>query len=146
MVKTIGKAFWIVREPLEHFQWTFLIGTNGDSFPIFKRHRFHGLWTPIGRKIMRRLDYNLVPERHTPIYQLFFCREEWGYFMAAPNRTQVFINHNNEDCKWMKRLQNMLRQLTCNQTTTVWDDTRLHAGSKWRDVTRNDHPHPHAPL
>jgi hypothetical protein len=59
MVKTIGKAIWIVREPHEHFQWTFLIGTNWDSFPIFKRHGFHGLWTPIGREIMRRLDYNL---------------------------------------------------------------------------------------
>jgi hypothetical protein len=59
MVKTIGKVIWIVREPHEHFQWTFLIGTNWDSFPIFKRHGFHGLWTPIGREIMRRLDYNL---------------------------------------------------------------------------------------
>jgi hypothetical protein len=54
----IGKAVWIVRRPYETFGWTFLIGTHWDSFPQSKQHGFRGLWTPQGREIMRRLDYN----------------------------------------------------------------------------------------
>jgi hypothetical protein len=53
--------------------------------------------------------------------------------MAAPERTQVFISYSHEDAEWSGRLQIMLRPLTRNQTLNVWDDTRIQAGSKWRD-------------
>jgi TIR domain len=57
--------------------------------------------------------------------------------MAAPERTQVFISYSHEDAEWLRRLQIMLRPLTRTQTVTVWDDTRIQAGSKWREEIRN---------
>jgi internalin A len=56
--------------------------------------------------------------------------------MAAPARTQVFISYSHEDDEWLTRLQIMLRPLTRNHTITVWDDTHIQAGSKWREEIR----------
>ena len=56
--------------------------------------------------------------------------------MAVPARTQVFISYSHEDAEWLKRLQIILRPLTRNQNLDVWDDTRIQAGSKWREGIR----------
>jgi hypothetical protein len=53
--------------------------------------------------------------------------------MSTPERTQVFISYSQEDREWLKRLQTMLRPLTRNQTITIWDDTPIQAGSRWRE-------------
>jgi formylglycine-generating enzyme required for sulfatase activity len=56
--------------------------------------------------------------------------------MAAPERTQIFISYSHEDAEWLKRLQVMLRPLTRNHFLDVWDDSRIQAGSKWREEIR----------
>jgi formylglycine-generating enzyme required for sulfatase activity len=56
-----------------------------------------------------------------------------GYSMAAPERTHVFISYSHDDAEWLRRLQIMLRPLTRNQTITLWDDTQIQAGTKWRE-------------
>ena len=53
--------------------------------------------------------------------------------MVVPARTQVFISYSHEDAEWLKRLQIILRPLTRNQNLDVWDDTRIQAGSQWRE-------------
>jgi hypothetical protein len=53
--------------------------------------------------------------------------------MPVPERTQVFISYSHQDARWLQRLQTMLTPLTRNHTITVWDDTRIKAGSKWRE-------------
>lgn len=53
--------------------------------------------------------------------------------MAAPARTHVFISYSHADAEWLTRLQIMLKPLTRNQAITVWDDTRIQAGSRWRE-------------
>jgi hypothetical protein len=53
--------------------------------------------------------------------------------MPAQERNQVFISYSHEDADWLRRLQIMLRPLTRNHTNTVWDDTRINAGSLWRE-------------
>ena len=52
--------------------------------------------------------------------------------MPAPERTQVFISYSHQDGEWLKRLQVMLRPLTRKQTVTIWDDTQIQPGTKWR--------------
>jgi formylglycine-generating enzyme required for sulfatase activity len=53
--------------------------------------------------------------------------------MPASERTQVFISYSHQDARWLQRLQTMLRPLTLNHTITVWDDTQIRSGSKWRE-------------
>ena len=56
MMAPISKKFWIVRAPQDKHQWTFLIGSNWDSFPVFQSLGFHRTDGKIGREIMLRLD------------------------------------------------------------------------------------------
>src|SRR5919199_13193 len=53
--------------------------------------------------------------------------------MAKQERDQVFISYSHEDAEWLRRLQIMLRPLTRNRTITVWDDTTIQSGTKWKD-------------
>jgi hypothetical protein len=56
--------------------------------------------------------------------------------MAAPSRTQVFISYSHADAEWLTRLQIMPRPLARNHSITIWDDTRMQGGSKWREEIR----------
>jgi hypothetical protein len=48
-------------------------------------------------------------------------------------RNQVFISYSHNDKDWLIKLQTMLKPLIRNKTITVWDDTHIKAGSKWRE-------------
>jgi TIR domain len=56
-----------------------------------------------------------------------------GDVVAVPKRNEIFISYSHEDSDWLKRLQIMLKPLTCNRTITIWDDTHIRAGGKWRN-------------
>jgi hypothetical protein len=45
----------------------------------------------------------------------------------------VFISYSHEDKKWLERLQKMLKPLLKNNPISVWDDTQIRAGAKWKD-------------
>jgi internalin A len=53
--------------------------------------------------------------------------------MSAQQRNEVFISYSHEDAVWLKRLQTMLRPITRNYTITIWDDTQIKPGAKWRE-------------
>lgn len=55
---SINKNYWIIREPIGRWQWTFLIGTNWNSFPKFKNLGFWPLSSPQGRNIAINLSYS----------------------------------------------------------------------------------------
>jgi internalin A len=55
------------------------------------------------------------------------------YAMPDLERTQVFISYSHQDARWLQRLQTMIAPLTRNHRITLWDDTRIQAGAKWRE-------------
>jgi HEAT repeat protein len=48
-------------------------------------------------------------------------------------RDQVFISYSHKDTKWLDKLQTMLKPMMRNNTISVWADTAIKPGSKWRD-------------
>ena len=57
-----------------------------------------------------------------------------GFVVA---RDQVFVSYSHEDREWLNKLQIMLRPLLRRRTISLWDDTRIGVGLKWRDEIRN---------
>jgi TIR domain len=48
-------------------------------------------------------------------------------------RDQVFISYSHKDQEWLARLQTMLKPLVRNSTISVWDDTKIKAGARWKE-------------
>ncbi len=55
------------------------------------------------------------------------------YPKMIEERNQVFISYSHKDKEWLEQLQIMLKPLIRTETISVWDDTKIKAGSKWRD-------------
>lgn len=50
-----------------------------------------------------------------------------------PVREGLFISYSHQDRKWLERLQTSLRPYTRSYQVSVWDDTKIKPGSKWKD-------------
>ena len=48
-------------------------------------------------------------------------------------RDQVFVSYSHQDQKWLKKLQVHLKPFERANKIQVWDDTKIKAGSQWRD-------------
>lgn len=54
---------------------------------------------------------------------------------AAPKaaaRTDVFISYSHKDKKWLDRVKVHLKPLERNHGVTIWQDTKLRGGDRWR--------------
>jgi GTPase SAR1 family protein len=47
-------------------------------------------------------------------------------------RNKIFISYSHHDKAWLERLQVMLKPLMLSGKLSVWDDTKIEAGSLWR--------------
>ncbi len=56
-----------------------------------------------------------------------------GRAVKKPTRDQVFISYSHEDGPWLQRLQKNLKPFVRNATISVWDDTKIKPGAKWRE-------------
>lgn len=52
----INKKFWVIREPKDRHQWTFLLGTNWDAMPDFRKIGFYNAHSPEGLEILTTLN------------------------------------------------------------------------------------------
>jgi len=51
---------------------------------------------------------------------------------SPQQRTDVFISYSHKDKKWFHELNTMLKPLVQMRTITIWEDTKIRAGAKWR--------------
>jgi O-acetyl-ADP-ribose deacetylase (regulator of RNase III) len=56
---------------------------------------------------------------------------------SDPVRDRIFISYSHKDRNWFERLQTMLKPLVRNNSISVWDDTQICPGSKWREEIAN---------
>lgn len=52
-------------------------------------------------------------------------------------RTTVFISYSRKDKKWLERLRVHLRPIERTHNIEIWDDSKIQAGSKWKDEITN---------
>jgi len=51
----------------------------------------------------------------------------------SEQRSHIFISYSHKDEPWLKRLLIMLKPATRAGTVTIWTDTQIKPGAKWRD-------------
>jgi HEAT repeat protein len=59
----------------------------------------------------------------------------YNYTLINPmafDRNSVFISYSHQDKAWLTKLQTMLKPLIRDKVISVWDDTRIKVGAKWR--------------
>ena len=52
--------------------------------------------------------------------------------MKVMARNRIFISYSHKDHRWLDLLKKMLRPLTRPNKLSIWDDTQIKVGSKWR--------------
>jgi hypothetical protein len=56
---------------------------------------------------------------------------------SQPIRDQVFISCSHKDKEWLERLRTMLKPLVRKNSVSVWDDTNIRAGARWKDKIKD---------
>jgi Leucine-rich repeat (LRR) protein len=57
-------------------------------------------------------------------------------FDKVRQRDQVFISYSHKDRIWLEKLLTMLKPLTRDQKLSLWADTEIRAGDRWREEIR----------
>jgi hypothetical protein len=60
--------------------------------------------------------------------------QQWSYDGCRMQKdgSSVFISYSHNDAKWLKKLKIVLKPLTRDRTMSIWDDTVISAGAKWK--------------
>jgi hypothetical protein len=58
---------------------------------------------------------------------------EAGRTRARPSGGRVFVSYSHKDVEWLNKLRTMLKPLARGGQLSVWDDTMIKPGARWRD-------------
>ncbi|MEA2176586.1 MAG: hypothetical protein QOD00_4178 [Blastocatellia bacterium] len=56
-----------------------------------------------------------------------------GKSLSPFTRDRVFVSYSHQDKEWLDKLQIMLKPLTSGKKISVWADTEIEAGARWRE-------------
>ncbi len=87
----------------------------------------------------RRWRYGLLPAALQVEKTQIVSRKALGeihMIAGSRNRSRVFISYSHQDRRWLEELQVHLKPLQRGQDVDIWDDTRIKAGTKWREEIR----------
>lgn len=97
----IRKDNWIIRDKLtsSRYQWTFLLGSNWDSFPEFRNLEMYRINSPKGKVILDDLNWTSREKRELKNLSLFEPRyESYEQYLKSADfmavRKQVFQRSN----------------------------------------------------
>jgi hypothetical protein len=87
---------------------------------------------------MRKMAWEIDGTHHeliveTPSKSLSSTADMALQSTEATSRHQIFISYSHEDKKWLAKLQTMLKPLVRKDSISVWDDTKIKAGAKWKE-------------
>jgi hypothetical protein len=68
-----------------------------------------------------------------PAHEAFGIHGDGG---GSTARKHVFLSYSHADRKWLERLRINLKPLERDHNMTVWDDSRIGAGTEWRSEIR----------
>jgi CheY-like chemotaxis protein len=52
--------------------------------------------------------------------------------LEKDKKNSVFISYSHKDLKWLHRITTHLQVLVRNSPITIWDDTKIKTGTKWK--------------
>jgi len=83
--------------------------------------------------------HNKTVVQHRASEDMSFKSEEISKDISSKSheRDQVFISYSHKDKDWLRKFQVMLNPAVRKQKITVWDDTMVKVGAKWRYQIEN---------
>jgi hypothetical protein len=66
-------------------------------------------------------------------YEVFNLKRNHIMPKSEKARDKVFISYSRRDKSWLSKLKTMLKPLIRDGDITVWDDTMISVGAKWKD-------------
>lgn len=97
------------------------------------------LYDPLGRK--QPMDYIRFFEEfaaRTPKVAAHESAPPSPPEQVGATREHVFVSYSHKDKVWLKRLQDMLKPLVRQGSVSLWSDTDIKAGAKWRDEIEHE--------
>lgn len=117
-LSTKEKAFLMAQGRTAAEDLLSLLGNDLSNIPLVPARRITRDPAATEDDVAERYGENLMNRFHQRLSNLV--------------REHVFISYSHEDRDWLEKFQTHLKPYTRNASVTVWDDTQIKGGARWR--------------